>query len=292
MNKIINELKIDNYFSEEELQFLNEIEKIERISPKEELELIMKAQSGDMEARNRLVKANLRKVANMASKYLDKGVEFLDLIQEGSIGLINCINNFDVSKSNDFRNYAYFYIFGALRHATNQSYIIKKPEKYVNTCIKVEKITNALRMELHREPTYEEIAKEIGLSDDKVKELLFALQEVDSLDRQIDEESTLIESIPSDDDYFEEIERNQIHKDLDFIIDDATKKNPDNKDGFDILKMRCGFDGDTPKTYKELSEEFGCSQSTIWTKEAKAIRKLRRIEYRNKVSAFHVRTLF
>ncbi len=113
---------------------------------------------------------------------------------------------------------------------------------------------------------------------------MFAFQEVDSLDRQIDEENTLYDVIPSNDDYFEEIETNQIHNELNFIIDDASQKHPEDKEGFEILKMRCGFDGDIPKTFKELGEEFGCSQSNLWLKETKAIRKLRRPNYRIKVS--------
>ena len=277
MNKKIDELKIDNYFSEAELQFLNEIEKIEKISPQEEIELVKKAQSGDMEARNKLVKANLRMVANMASKYLDRGVEFLDLIQEGSIGLIKSINKFDTSRSNNFKGFAHFDVSNSLGRAVKQSEMIRRPENIVDAFAKAERITNALRMELHREPTREEIAREMGISLKRTEELLLSSKEIDSLDRPIEGEDihTLLDTISSDDNYYEEIENIIVRKELVDTIDKFVERYPSQKVGIEILKKHCGFDGEEPKTYEEIGKEFNCSKTAAHAKETKAALKLR-----------------
>ena len=199
----MRELIIDNYFSESDMKVIDEIEKIERLGKKEELDLVKKAQSGDVEARNKVIKANLCFVMNTAAKFINRGVDFLDLIQEGSIGLVEAIDNYQYSKKLQFRRFSYYYIYGAMNRITKESDLVKKPVDYVEFCEDIENISNDLSFKLNREPTIEEIAYDMGVSNKEVEEGLLNSLKIESLDKELnmDDDYFLIDFLEDYDDY-------------------------------------------------------------------------------------------
>lgn len=281
MKNKIKQLRQEGYFSKSELAFLDEIEKIEKISKKESIELVKKAQSGDIDARNKLIKSCLGYVASSAVNFLDKGVDFLDLVQEGSIGLITAIEKCDVSKTNDFNGYAYYYVFSALDKATKTSDIIRKPEYYATTCIKVDNIINLLRHEYHREPTLGEIAKETGIPVENVESILVNSQVVESLDDYIDEERTLKDILVSENDYYDEIENDLLRHELNSVFDKISEIDSSYKTSVEVLKKHWGFDDDVCLTRESIGQEYNCSDKEVGRMEAKVLKKIRIKHARN-----------
>ena len=277
MKKDITRLRQEGYFSQSELAFLDEIDKIEKISKAEGIELVKKAQAGDVEARNKLIKTSLNYVAGLSVHFIDKGVDFLDLVQEGTIGLMKAIEKCDVSKTKDFKGYAYYHVYSALDKVTKTSDIIRKPEYYAATCEKLDKVTNLLRHEYHREPTIMEIAKEMGIPTKNVEELLINSQEVESLDKYIDEDEqvTLKDTIPSDEDYYEIIENDLLHGEINRAFEKIIENSPSYKTGVEVLKKHWGFDDDVEHTLESLGREYSSSKESVRTMEAKTIRKVR-----------------
>ncbi len=283
MKNKIKQLRQEGYFSKSELAFLDEIEKIDKISKKETIELVKKAQSGDMDARDKLIKSSLGYVASMSVNFLDKGVDFLDLVQEGTIGLITSIEKCNVSRTEDFRGYAYYYVFSALDKATKTSDIIRKPEYYATTCIKVDNIINLLRHEYHREPTLSEIAKETGIPVENVETILVNSQAVESLDDYIDEETTLKDTIVSEEDYNEEIDNDLLRDELNSVFDKVSAVNPSYKTGVEMLKKHWGFDDDFCLAREAIGQEYNCSDKEVGRMEAKVLKKIR-VKYGKNIS--------
>ncbi len=286
MNNKINELIIDNYFSESDMKIIDEIKKIKVLNSKEEKELIIKAQSGDLKARDRLIKSNLMKVVDLSINFIDKGVDFLDLIQEGSVGLVEAIDNYNFNKKS-FRNYVYSYVYNALDRATKRSDLIKQSLECAKFCKKFAKAKDVLTSELHREPDMEEIALAMNLSPEAINNKLAESIEVVSLDEPVDGEDveTLMDCIPIEEDYQKDIENVLLHDELYRVLEKLSESSYD-EFGTSVLIKRFGLDDGVPKTLKEVGDYYGYCAERIRQIESKAIRKLRAPKFNNKISKY------
>ncbi len=254
--------------------YLKEIGKIPLLTSEEEVELAKAIEQGDEEAKRRLAEANLRLVVSIAKKYVGRGMLFLDLIQEGNLGLIKAVEKFDYRKGYKFSTYATWWIRQAITRAiADQARTIRIPVHMVETINKLIRISRQLVQDLGREPLPEEIAEEMNISEDRVREILKIAQEPVSLETPIGEEDDshlgdFIEDheaqAPADAAAFE-----LLKEQLEDVLDTLSAREEK------VLRLRFGLDDGRSRTLEEVGQHFGVTRERIRQIEAKALRKLR-----------------
>ncbi len=254
--------------------YLKEIGKVPLLTGDEEIELAQKMEAGNEEAKKRLVEANLRLVVSIAKRYVGRGMLFLDLIQEGNLGLIKAVEKFDFRKGFKFSTYATWWIRQAITRAiADQARTIRIPVHMVETINKLIRVSRQLLQELGREPKPDEIAKEMDLSEDKVREILKIAQEPVSLETPIGEEedSHLGDFIPDDDAPApaEAAAFSLLKEQLIEVLDTLTPREQK------VLRLRFGLDDGRARTLEEVGKKFDVTRERIRQIEAKALRKLR-----------------
>ena len=254
--------------------YLKEIGKVPLLTAEEEIELAKRMEQGDEEAKKRLAEANLRLVVSIAKRYVGRGMLFLDLIQEGNLGLIKAVEKFDYTKGYKFSTYATWWIRQAITRAiADQARTIRIPVHMVETINKLIRVSRQLLQELGREPTPEEIAEEMNLPVERVREILKISQEPVSLETPIGEEedSHLGDFIQDDnvpvpaDAAAYTLLKEQLVEVLDTLTDREQK----------VLRLRFGLDDGRARTLEEVGKEFNVTRERIRQIEAKALRKLR-----------------
>ena len=254
--------------------YLKEIGKVSLLSADEEIELAKRMEKGDEAAKKRLAEANLRLVVSIAKRYVGRGMLFLDLIQEGNLGLIKAVEKFDYRKGYKFSTYATWWIRQAITRAiADQARTIRIPVHMVETINKLIRVSRQLLQELGREPTPEEIAEEMDMSVDRVREILKISQEPVSLETPIGEEEDshlgdFIQDdnvpVPADAAAFTLL-KEQLVEVLSTLTDREQK----------VLRLRFGLDDGRARTLEEVGKEFNVTRERIRQIEAKALRKLR-----------------
>jgi RNA polymerase primary sigma factor len=254
--------------------YLKEIGKVSLLSADEEIELAKRMELGDEEAKKRLCEANLRLVVSIAKRYVGRGMLFLDLIQEGNLGLIKAVDKFDWRKGYKFSTYATWWIRQAItRSIADQARTIRIPVHMVETINKLIRISRQLLQEYGREPTPEEIAEEMDITVEKVREILKIAQEPVSLETPIGEEedSHLGDFIPDDDvpAPAEAAAFSMLKEQLIEVLDTLTEREQK------VLKLRFGLEDGRARTLEEVGKRFDVTRERIRQIEAKALRKLR-----------------
>jgi RNA polymerase primary sigma factor len=254
--------------------YLKEIGKVALLTADEEVELAQKMAQGDEMAKRKLVEANLRLVVSIAKRYVGRGMLFLDLIQEGNLGLIKAVEKFDYEKGFKFSTYATWWIRQAITRAiADQARTIRIPVHMVETINKLIRISRQLLQEYGREPLPEEIAQEMGIPEDKVREIMKIAQEPVSLETPIGEEedSHLGDFIPDDDAPApaEAAAFTLLKEQLMGVLDTLTSREEK------VLRLRFGLDDGRARTLEEVGKEFNVTRERIRQIEAKALRKLR-----------------
>ena len=254
--------------------YLKQIGKVPLLTSDEEIELARRMADGDEEAKKRLTEANLRLVVSIAKRYVGRGMQFLDLIQEGNLGLIKAVEKFDYEKGFKFSTYATWWIRQAITRAlADQARTIRIPVHMVETINKVSRTSRQLLQELGREPQPEEIAKEMKMPVERVREIMKISQEPVSLETPIGEEddSHLGDFIQDDhvmvpvDAATQTLLREQLDEAMDTLTDREQK----------VLRLRFGLDDGRARTLEEVGKEFDVTRERIRQIEAKALRKLR-----------------
>ncbi|XME01279.1 RNA polymerase sigma factor RpoD [Lachnospiraceae bacterium C1.1] len=254
--------------------YLKEIGKVPLLSAEEEIDLAQRMEDGDEEAKKKLAEANLRLVVSIAKRYVGRGMLFLDLIQEGNLGLIKAVEKFDYRKGYKFSTYATWWIRQAITRAiADQARTIRIPVHMVETINKLIRVSRQLLQELGREPTPEEIAKEMNMPVDRVREILKISQEPVSLETPIgEEEDSHLGDFIQDDQVPVPAEaaaftllREQLQEVLETLTDREQK----------VLRLRFGLDDGRARTLEEVGKEFNVTRERIRQIEAKALRKLR-----------------
>ena len=265
--------------------YLKEIGKVPLLTAEEELEIAKRMADGDEEARKKLSESNLRLVVSIAKRYVGRGMQFLDLIQEGNLGLIKAVEKFDYSKGYKFSTYATWWIRQAITRAiADQARTIRIPVHMVETINKLIRVSRQLLQEYGREPTPEEIAKEMGVSEEKVREITKIAQEPVSLETPIGEEedSHLGDFIPDDDipAPAEAAAFTMLKEQLTDVLDTLTPREEK------VLRLRFGLDDGRARTLEEVGKEFNVTRERIRQIEAKALRKLRHPSRSKKLKDF------
>ncbi|MBO8128647.1 MAG: RNA polymerase sigma factor RpoD [Peptococcaceae bacterium] len=254
--------------------YLKEIGRIPLLTSEEEVELAKRMEMGDEEAKRRLIEANLRLVVSIAKRYVGRGMLFLDLIQEGNLGLIKAVEKFDYRKGYKFSTYATWWIRQAITRAiADQARTIRIPVHMVETINKLIRASRQLLQELGREPTPEEIAKEMDISEEKVREIIKIAQEPVSLETPIGEEedSHLGDFIEDQDAQApaDEASFTLLREQLNEVLKTLTEREQR------VLRLRFGLDDGRARTLEEVGQQFGVTRERIRQIEAKTLRKLR-----------------
>lgn len=254
--------------------YLKEIGKVPLLTPEEEIELAIRIADDDEVAKSRLAEANLRLVVSIAKRYVGRGMQFLDLIQEGNLGLIKAVDKFDYTKGFKFSTYATWWIRQAITRAiADQARTIRIPVHMVETINKVKKTNSQLLHENGRDPTAEEIAEKLEMSVDKVRDILRVAQEPVSLETPIGEEedSHLGDFIPDDDTQapVDAASMLLLKEQLTDVLKTLTPREGK------VLSLRFGLEDGHPRTLEEVGKEFDVTRERIRQIEAKALRKLR-----------------
>ena len=254
--------------------YLKDIGKIPLLSPEEEINYAIKMMDGDVEARKKLVESNLRLVVSIAKKYVGRGMHFLDLIQEGNLGLIKAVEKFDYTKGFKFSTYATWWIRQAITRAiADQARTIRIPVHMVETINRVKKASSQLLHKNGHDPSAEDIAKEINMPVDKVREIMRVAQEPVSLETPIGEEEDshlgdFIEDekapAPAD-----AASHTLLREQLEEVLSTLTPREEK------VLKLRFGLEDGRSRTLEEVGKEFNVTRERIRQIEAKALRKLR-----------------
>ena len=254
--------------------YLKEIGKVPLLTPEEEVELAKQMSLGDEEAKHRMTEANLRLVVSIAKRYVGRGMLFLDLIQEGNLGLIKAVEKFDYTKGYKFSTYATWWIRQAITRAiADQARTIRIPVHMVETINKTIRVSRQLLQELGHDPSAEEIAKEMDMPVDKVRDILKIAQEPVSLETPIGEEedSHLGDFIPDEDasEPSEAASFSLLREQLEEVLDTLAPREKK------VLELRFGIVDGRTRTLEEVGKEFNVTRERIRQIEAKALRKLR-----------------
>ena len=272
---------MDKYFSQEGLaiddpvrMYLKEIGKIPLLTPEREAELAERISLGDKQAKDELIEANLRLVVSIAKRHVGKGMYFLDLIQEGHLGLIKAVEKFDHSKGYKFSTYATWWIRQAITRAiADQARTIRIPVHMVETIHKVSRTTRQLLQELGREPTTDEVAEALGMTADKVREIMKIAQDPVSLETPIgEEEDSHLGDFVEDNDSpapSDSASYSLLREQLCNILHTLTPREEQ------VIKLRFGLEDGRPRTLEEVGKKFEITRERIRQIEAKALRKLR-----------------
>ena len=265
--------------------YLKEIGRVPLLTPDEEVDLAVRISNGDEAAKKRLSEANLRLVVSIAKRYLGRGMQFLDLIQEGNLGLIKAVEKFDYTKGFKFSTYATWWIRQAITRAiADQARTIRIPVHMVETINKVIRVSRQLLQELGHDPTPEEIAEEMSMPVERVREILKIAQEPVSLETPIGEEedSHLGDFIP-DEDASEPSEAASFTLLKEQLVDVLSTLTPREEK---VLKLRFGIEDGRTRTLEEVGKEFNVTRERIRQIEAKALRKLRHPSRSKKLKDF------
>ena len=254
--------------------YLKEIGKVPLLSAEREIELAQRMEEGDEEAKKELAEANLRLVVSIAKRYVGRGMLFLDLIQEGNLGLIKAVEKFDYHKGYKFSTYATWWIRQAITRAiADQARTIRIPVHMVETINKLIRVSRQLLQELGREPLPEEIAKELDMPVERVREILKISQEPVSLETPIgEEEDSHLGDFIQDDNVpvpAEAAAQTLLKEQLDEVLDTLTEREQK------VLRLRFGMNDGRARTLEEVGKEFDVTRERIRQIEAKALRKLR-----------------
>ena len=254
--------------------YLKEIGKVPLLSAEEEIELAKKMELGDEEAKKKLAEANLRLVVSIAKRYVGRGMLFLDLIQEGNLGLIKAVEKFDYRKGYKFSTYATWWIRQAITRAiADQARTIRIPVHMVETINKLIRVSRQLLQELGREPSPEEIAEEMNMPVERVREILKISQEPVSLETPIgEEEDSHLGDFIQDDNVPVPVDAaayTLLREQLDEVLDTLTDREKK------VLSLRFGLEDGRGRTLEEVGKEFNVTRERIRQIEAKALRKLR-----------------
>ncbi|GED72803.1 RNA polymerase sigma factor SigA [Brevibacillus reuszeri] len=254
--------------------YLKEIGRVPLLSAEEEIKLAQRIEQGDEEAKRRLAEANLRLVVSIAKRYVGRGMLFLDLIQEGNMGLIKAVEKFDYRKGYKFSTYATWWIRQAITRAiADQARTIRIPVHMVETINKLIRVSRQLLQELGREPMPEEIAEKMDLTPEKVREIMKIAQEPVSLETPIGEEDdSHLGDFIEDQDALEPSDAaayELLKEQLEDVLDTLTDREEN------VLRLRFGLDDGRTRTLEEVGKVFGVTRERIRQIEAKALRKLR-----------------
>lgn len=254
--------------------YLKEIGRVPLLAPEEEVELAKLMENGDEESKRRLAEANLRLVVSIAKRYVGRGMLFLDLIQEGNMGLIKAVEKFDYRKGYKFSTYATWWIRQAITRAiADQARTIRIPVHMVETINKLVRVSRQLLQELGREPTPEEIALEMNITEEKVRDILKIAQEPVSLETPIgEEEDSHLGDFIEDQEArapAEEASFTMLREQLDEVLTTLTDREQK------VLRLRFGLDDGRARTLEEVGQRFGVTRERIRQIEAKTLRKLR-----------------
>ena len=265
--------------------YLKEIGKVPLLTADEEIDIAQRMEKGDCAAKRKLAEANLRLVVSIAKRYVGRGMLFLDLIQEGNLGLIKAVEKFDYRKGYKFSTYATWWIRQAITRAiADQARTIRIPVHMVETINKLIRVSRQLLQELGREPLPEEVAREMAISEDKVREIIKIAQEPVSLETPIGEEedSHLGDFIPDDDAPApaEAASFTLMKEQLTNVLDTLTPREEK------VLRLRFGLDDGRQRTLEEVGREFNVTRERIRQIEAKALRKLRHPSRSKKLKDF------
>ena len=254
--------------------YLKEIGKVPLLTAEEEIEIAKRLETGDEEAKKKLSEANLRLVVSIAKRYVGRGMLFLDLIQEGNLGLIKAVEKFDYRKGFKFSTYATWWIRQAITRAiADQARTIRIPVHMVETINKLIRVSRQLLQQYGREPTPEEIAKEMGISEAKVREIIKIAQEPVSLETPIgEEEDSHLGDFIADDDTPAPAEAASFALMKEQLLDVRDTLTPREEK---VLRLRFGLDDGRQRTLEEVGKEFNVTRERIRQIEAKALRKLR-----------------
>ncbi len=266
--------------------YLKEIGRIPLLTREEEIRLAQRVEAGDEEAKKQLIDANLRLVVSIAKKYIGRGLTFLDLIQEGNKGLIRAVEKFDWTKGFKFSTYATWWIRQAItRSIADQARTIRIPVHMVETINKLMRTSRRMMQELGREPTPEELAKELEITPEKVKEIYKISQNTTSLEAPVggdEEESTLGDFIADDRQVspYDSTSKQMLKENIDEVLSALSEREAL------VLKMRFGLDGHDAMTLEEVGRYFNVTRERIRQIEAKALRKLKHPSKRKKLQDF------
>lgn len=269
---------VDAFADDSVRMYLREIGKIPLLTPEEEADLAQRIVKGDKKAKDKMVESNMRLVVSIAKRYGGRGLDFLDLIQEGNTGLLRAVEKFDPEKGFKFSTYATWWVRQAITRAiADQARTIRIPVHMVETINKVLRTTRKLTAELNREPTNEEIAKALDMEPEKIDYVMRIKQDIASLDASVgrdgDDEDSVLGDFVEDEERAspEDSAANQILKEqLSEII--ATLTDREQK----IIRLRFGIGGGRPHTLEEVGNEFDVTRERIRQIEAKALAKLRK----------------
>ena len=265
---------IDDIADDSVRLYLREIGKIPLLTPEEELKLANRVVSGEKKAKDQMAEANMRLVVSIAKRYVGRGLDLLDLIQEGNTGLLRAVEKFDPSKGFKFSTYATWWIPQAITRAiADQARTIRIPVHMVETINKLLRTHRRLTQELNREPTHEELAKEMEIEVEKVEHIMKIKQDISSLDAAVrdDEEDSVLGDFIEDEDTPspEESARTQLLKEhVGEMLDHLTPREQK------ILRMRFGLEDGKTHTLEEVGQEFGVTRERNRQIEAKALAKL------------------
>ena len=254
--------------------YLKEIGRVALLTAEEEVTLAKRIEAGDEKARRELAEANLRLVVSIAKRYVGRGMLFLDLIQEGNLGLLKAVEKFDYRKGYKFSTYATWWIRQAItRSIADQARTIRIPVHMVETINKLMRVSRQLLQEFGREPSIEEIAEAMDMTDDKVREILKIAQEPVSLETPIgEEEDSHLGDFIEDEDVLAPVDAVSFYllkEQLEDVLGTLTPREER------VLRLRFGLDDGRPRTLEEVGQEFSVTRERIRQIEAKALRKLR-----------------
>ena len=271
----LENLAVDKTVSSDPVRmYLREIGKVSLLKAPEEVSLAKRAEKGDQAAVDQLIGANLRLVVSIAKKYMGRGLSFLDLIQEGNIGLMRAVEKFDWRRGFKFSTYATWWIRQAITRAiADQARTIRIPVHMIETIHKFNRVQRKLEQELERPPKPEEIAKEMGIEVEKAREIIKISQEPTSIEAPVgkEEDSRLKEFIPDTDieSPFDAASYELLKGHLDEVLQTLNPREQK------VLELRFGLKDGRPRTLEEVGKEFGVTRERIRQIEAKALRKLR-----------------